>query len=195
MSAITERKQDVYRYLVEHASEVPSVREICKALNIKSTSTVFHILHQLEDDGLIDIAEGKRRNISLARNSSSVMVPILGTVAAGVPILAQQSIESFITYDSSRNDAGNLFALKVKGDSMIGIGILDGDIIIARQCETAQNGEVIVALVDDEATVKRFFNWGDHIELRAENPDFPPLPEYRDVTVLGKVVANFRYYE
>ena len=195
MSAITERKQDVYKYLIEHASEAPSVREICKALGIKSTSTVFHILHQLEDDGLIDMAEGKRRNVSIARDSSSVMVPVLGTVAAGVPVLAQESIESFITFDTTRKEAGELFALHVKGDSMTGIGIMDGDVIIARQCESAENGEIIVALVDDEATVKRFYNMGDHIELRAENPGFPPLPPYREVTVLGKVVANFRYYE
>lgn len=195
MSAITERKQDVYKYLIEHAAEAPSVREICKALDIKSTSTVFHILHQLEDEGLIDMAEGKRRNVSIARDSSSVMVPLLGTVAAGVPVLAQESIESFITFDSSRRDPGQLFALHVKGSSMIGVGIMDGDIIIARQCVSAENGEIVVALVDDEATVKRFYNMGDHIELRAENPDFPPLPDYDEVTVLGKVIANFRYYE
>ena len=96
------------------------------------------------------------------------------------------------------NPADTFIALKEiiqHGDSMTGIGIMDGDVIIARQCESAENGEIVVALVDDEATVKRFYNMGDHIELRAENPGFPPLPPYREVTVLGKVVANFRYYE
>ena len=191
---MSSKKQAVYKYLLEHASDSPSVREICAALDIKSTSTVFRILHQLEDEGLIDMAQGKRRNVSVARDSSSVMVPLLGTVAAGVPILAQESIESFITYDSSRENPGELFALRVKGDSMINAGILNGDIIISRRVQVAEEGEIVVALIGDEATVKRFYRGDGCIELHAENPNYAPI-KTTEAIILGKVIANFRYYE
>ena len=192
---MSEKKQQLFRYLVENGLESPpSVRELCDALNVKSTSSMHRMLHDLEDEGLITIARGKRRNISIAKNGNSVSVPLLGTVAAGVPILANESIESYITFDSPRKNNSNLFALRVKGDSMINAGILDGDIIIAHQTPTAEQGEIIVALIEDEATVKRFYRSGKNIELRAENPDYAPIivPE---ITVLGKVIANMRYYE
>jgi len=192
---MSEKKQQLFKYLVENNLESsPSVRELCEALNVKSTSSMHRMLHDLEDEGLITITRGKRRNISIAKDGNSVSVPLLGTVAAGLPILANESIEAYISFDSPRKDNSNLFALRVQGDSMIDAGILDGDIIIARQTPTAEQGEIIVALIGDEATVKRFYRSGRDIELRAENPDYEPII-VSDITVLGKVIANMRYYE
>jgi len=120
-------------------------------------------------------------------------VPLLGTVAAGVPILAQENIESYISFDNPCADSSELFALRVKGESMIGAGILDGDVLVVRRTPVAENGEIVVALIEDEATVKRIYKVNGHIELRAENPAFDPIV-LNEVTVLGKVVACRRYY-
>lgn len=192
--SFSNTKERVYEYLVLHASEVPSVREICSALSIGSTSTVFRAVHALEEEGKIRLKDGARRNISLVTDSYEVKVPVLGTVAAGLPILAQESIETFITLNTSRKYQGELFALHVKGDSMINAGILDGDIIIARKAEAAEEGEIVVALIDDEATVKRFYRDGVNIVLKAENPNYEPIITDHAV-LLGKVIANYRYYE
>jgi SOS regulatory protein LexA len=192
---MSEKKQQLFKYLVENSFESPpSVRELCEALDVKSTSSMHRMLHELEQEGVITIARGKRRNISLAKDSNAVSVPLLGTVAAGLPILAHESIEGYVSFDSPHKDNSNLFALRVRGDSMINAGILDGDIIIARQTQTARNGEIIVALLGDEATCKRFYLTPDGVELRAENPDYAPIVS-TEVAVLGKVIANFRYYE
>ena len=192
---MSEKKQQLYRYLVENIFDSPpSVRELCEALSIKSTSQVHKLLHELEEEGLITIAKGKRRNISLTNKGNGVSVPLLGTVTAGIPILAQQSIEDFITFDSPYSDNSDLFALRVKGESMINAGILDGDIVVIRRTPTARDGEIVVALIEDEATVKRIYRHKDGIELRAENPDFAPM-FFPEVSVLGKVVAVLRYYE
>ncbi len=189
-----ENKQRLYRYLMENSFETPpTVRELCEALDIKSTSSVHRMLHQLEDEGLISIAKGKRRNISLAGRENAVTVPVLGTVAAGLPILAQENIEDYVTFDSPLRDNSGLFALKVKGESMINAGILDGDTIIIKQARTASDGEIVVALIGDEATVKRIYRHKDYIELRAENPDFKPIIS-DEVSVLGRVVACLRFY-
>ena len=192
---MTNRKEQLFRYLVENSFETPpSVRELCTALGIKSTSQVYKLLHELESEGRVQIKSGKRRNISVAKSGNSVPVPLLGTVAAGVPILAQEYIEDYIMYDCPRSDTTGLFALRVKGESMINAGILNGDIIISRQCQTVRDGEIAVALIEDEATVKRVYRCGDHIELRAENPAFAPIIT-ENVTILGRVVACLRYYE
>ena len=192
---MSENKRRVLQYLRENSFEVPpTVRELCDKLGIKSTSSVHRILHQLEEEGLITLAKGKRRNIQLAGRGSAVQVPLVGTVAAGLPILAQENIEDYVVFDGALRDKTGLFALRVKGDSMINAGILDGDIIVAKQQVTARDGEIIVALLGDEATVKRLYRHADHIELRAENPDYAPI-EATDVSVLGRVVACLRYYE
>jgi repressor LexA len=141
------KKEQLFQYLVENSFEAPpTVRELCEALSIKSTSTVYNLLHSLEEDGLITIAKGKRRNSALVGQGMTVKIPLVGTVAAGTPILAQQNIETYITCEME-NATGELFALRVKGDSMIDAGILDGDIIVARRVQTAENGEIVVALV------------------------------------------------
>lgn len=192
---MSDKKQELFQYLVENSFDAPpSVRELCEALGVKSTSSMHRMLHELESDGLITIATGKRRNISIANQGNAVTVPLLGTVAAGVPILAHESIEGFVTFDSPRRDNSNLFALRVQGDSMINAGILDGDIIVAKQTPVAENGEIVVALIGDEATVKRLYRNGHQVELHAENPDYAPIIE-DEVTLMGKVVACLRHYE
>lgn len=191
---MSDKKQQLYRYLVENSFDSPpTVRELCEALDIKSTSQVHKLLHELEEDGLININKGKRRNIALPGRGNSISVPLLGTVAAGIPILAQQNIEDFVTFDNPGSDNSDLFALRVKGESMINAGILNGDIVVVKSAPTAMDGEIVVALIGEEATVKRIYRHKDGIELRAENPAFAPLyPE--EVSVLGKVVAVIRYY-
>lgn len=192
---MSEKKQHLFKYLIENSFESPpSVRELCDALGVKSTSSMHRMLHELEEEGMITIARGKRRNISLAKEGNSVSVPLLGTVAAGLPILAHESIEGYVTFDSPRKDNRNLFALRVRGDSMINAGILDGDIIITRQAQTAEDGEIVVALIGDEATCKRLYRTKTGVELRAENPDYAPILS-DEVIILGKVIANIRYYE
>ena len=192
---MSDKKQELFRYLVENSFDAPpTVRELCDALGVKSTSSMHHMLHQLEADGLINIARGKRRNIALARENSAVSVPLVGTVAAGLPILANESIEGYVTFDNPSGDHADLFALHVQGDSMINAGILDGDIVIARQTPTAEDGEIVVALIGDEATVKRLYRVKGGVELRAENPAYASLFS-QEAVVLGRVIANLRYYE
>ncbi len=192
---MSEKKDKLYKYLIENTFDAPpTVRELCEALEIKSTSSVHRMLHELEEEGKIKIAEGKRRNISLSNQGNTVKVPLVGTVAAGIPILAEENIEEYVPFSTTRKDTSNLFALRVKGESMINAGIFNGDIIVAKQAQAAENGEIVVALIGDEATVKRIYKTGGHIELRAENPAFQPIIT-DEVTVLGKVIASMRYYD
>ncbi len=188
-------KEKLYRYLVENSfSSPPTVRELCDALEVKSTSTMHGLLHELEADGVLTIDKGKRRNIAIASGSEAIKVPILGVVAAGVPILAHENIEGFISIERPRSGSSELFALRVKGDSMINAGIHEGDVIVARCANTADNGDIVVALLGEEATVKRLYRNGTAVELRAENPKYDPIIT-NDVVLVGKVVALSRYYE
>ncbi|MEM1485247.1 transcriptional repressor LexA [Oscillospiraceae bacterium PP1C4] len=170
---------------------VPSVREICAKLGVKSTSTVHRYLTSLQEKGFIVREDKLNRSIRLP-NSDVTRVPVLGVVTAGKPILAVESIEDYIPV-AQRNDAKDLFALRVRGESMINVGILDGDLIIARQCSTARNGEIVVAMIDDEATVKRFYKENGGYRLQPENDGMEPI--YTDhVIILGKVVGLQREY-
>ena len=186
----------VYNYLVKAlASSIPpTVREICSATGIKSTSTVHAILSALEENGYI-IRDAKfSRSIRIAGSGDSAMVPVLGKVTAGQPILAVEEIESYIPYPVSSEGSDNLFALRVSGLSMRDAGILDGDIIVADKSCYSKNGDIVVALIDDEATVKRLVvENGKKPYLLPENPDFDPIyPEQMEV--LGRVVGSFRKY-
>ena len=188
------KKELLLQYLSENSFDSPpSVRELCEALSIKSTSTIFHLLHSLEEEGHILIAKGKRRNIVLINRRSAVKIPLVGTVAAGIPILAQQNIEEYITCEV-QGEKGELFALRVKGDSMKNAGILDEDIVISRRVPTAEDGEIVVALVEDEATVKRIFRREGYIELHPDNDNYMPI-KTREASILGKVISVLRYYE
>jgi repressor LexA len=192
------RKQEVYRYLREvllRGGRPPSVRELQVALGFKSTSTVHFYLKQLEREGLIRRNERASRGIELADNPLSDLtpVPVVGLVTAGRPILAEEN--RLATLLLPRPFASEeTFALRVQGDSMIGAGILDGDTVVVAQGMDVRDGDIVVALIGDEATVKTFRRQGDVIRLEAANPLYPPI-EGRDISVLGKVVALLRRYD
>ncbi len=169
----------------------PTVREICKATGLKSTSSVHAYLKMLEEKGLITRDRGLNRAIHLAGEQTTLQVPILGRVAAGYPILAVEEADGFLPYTPRYE--GEYFALHVKGESMKDAGILDGDYVVALRTPTALDGEIVVALIGEEATVKRLYREKDRIRLQPENPDFEPIFT-KDVLILGKVTAVFRYY-
>ena len=190
---LTEKQQLVYSFLVKQMSDgiPPSVREICTATGIKSTSTVHAILGVLEEEGYIVRDAKNSRSIRIDTGSPSSMVPLVGRITAGKPILAVEEIEDYIPYPSK--DAEGLFALKVVGFSMRDAGILDGDIIVADKNKPCRSGDIVVGMDGDDATVKRLLIKNGQIIFMPENPDFSPIyPE--DPMVLGKVVGSYRKY-
>ncbi len=190
---LTEKQSLVYSFLVKQMAEgfPPSVREICTATGIKSTSTVHAILTALEEEGYIVRDPKNSRSIKLDIGSPSSMVPLVGKITAGKPILAVEEIEDYIPYPSK--DAEGLFALKVVGLSMRDVGILDGDIIVADKNKSCRNGDIVVGMDGDSATVKRLLIKNGQVIFMPENPDFSPIyPE--KPTVLGKVVGSYRKY-
>lgn len=191
---LNEKATLIYDYIVDRISNdiSPTVREICQDLNIKSTSTVHRYINELCQAGLIVKADNHNRSIQLA-NSSIARVPILGPVAAGAPITAIEDIEGYVPFDSNAFGVGDLFALRIEGESMIEVGIFDGDLVIVRKTPVAYNGEIIVALVDDSATVKRFFKEDGHFRLQPENEAYEPII-VDEVSILGKVIASIRYF-
>ncbi len=193
--ALTEKQLLVLDFLKKQASEgiPPTVREICRNTGIKSTSSVHAILQSLEEQGYITRGAGASRSIKIEGISAPVQVPVLGRVTAGVPILAVEQIEDYIPFSSAYANGRELFALRVSGLSMINAGILDGDIVVCEQTSVARNGEIVVAMIEDEATVKRFFKEDGRVRLQPENPDFEPIIS-DNVVLLGKVVALFRQY-
>ena len=169
----------------------PSVREICDAVGLRSTSTVHSHLNALESLGLISRDTGRTRAITLLKKQENEGIPILGTVAAGQPILAVEDAVGFLKYDAG--DSGEFFALRIKGRSMINAGILDGDMVVVRRQPSAQNGQIVIALLGDEATCKRLIIDGGHIWLKPENEDYD-LIDGTDAVILGKVTAVIRTY-
>ncbi len=172
----------------------PSVREICEAVNLKSTSTVHGHLEQLEKRGLIRRDSTKPRAMEVLDNplSKGRSVPLVGRVTAGIPILAEENIEDYIVLPQDLVGSDDeLFALRVRGDSMIRAGILSGDFIIVRKQNHADNGDIVVAMIEDEATVKRIYFEKDGVRLQPENPYYDPIYS-RKVSVVGKVTALFR---
>ena len=194
MASLTKIQQLVYDYLCSTMAEravPPSVREICAATGLRSTSTVHSHLKSLEALGYITRDAGQNRSIHIVGASAAKQVPILGKVTAGLPILAVEDIEGYIPYpDKSGKE---LFALHVDGLSMINAGILDGDYVIAEKTPVAENGEIVVGMIGDEATVKRFYKEKGTFRLQPENPDFEPIIS-DEITILGKVIAVIRYY-
>lgn len=189
---LTESQRKVYEFLKEESGRgvPPSVREICAATGLKSTSTVHAHLKTLEKQGYIERDAGLNRSIRLTGVEKSTQVPILGRVTAGLPILAVEDVEGYIPFvDKSGRE---LFALHVSGLSMRDAAILDGDYVVAERTPTAEDGDIVVALLEDEATVKRFFREEDCVRLQPENPDFEPIYS-TEVQILGKVVAILRY--
>ena len=194
MKPLTEKQQQVLTFLKERAQDglPPSVREICSATGIKSTSTVHAYLRLLEDEGYISRQSGLNRAIRLT-GESVVRVPLLGKVTAGIPILAVEQVEEYVPYSGGGHQAGELFALRVSGTSMINAGILDKDIVIVKKTPVAENGDIVVALIGDEATVKRIYREKDHIRLQPENDAFEPII-VKEVVVLGKVISLLRNF-
>jgi len=197
MNPISDTQRKIYEFLLERSQTngvPPSVREIGKAVGLSSTSSVQANLDALENAGYIERDPMLKRSIRILGQAENVTsVPLLGTVAAGQPILAIEQAEGYLPYSGHVSKDKPLFALKVKGESMLWAGILDGDIVFAERTPVASNGEIVVALVGDEATVKTFYKENGHFRLQPENDAFEPII-VKEVTILGKVVAVLRYY-
>lgn len=176
----------------------PSVREICDATGLKSTSTVHGHLIRLEKKGLLYRDSMKPRAISVPVDhqmyrTDMVNVPIVGRVTAGTPILATENIEDYISLPQTMLGEGEHYVLSVRGESMIGAGIMDGDYVVVRKQPTAYNGDIIVAMIEDEATIKRFYRENGGFRLQPENPTMEPII-VRELTVLGKVISLYRIF-
>ena len=197
----SDKQTQIYNFLIEFTKSKgypPSVREICQAVSLKSTSTVHGHLKRLEKKGLIYRDPTKPRALEIVELSNEekelIDIPIVGKVTAGMPILATENIEDMfqmpINYIKHNND---LFILKVTGDSMIEAGILDGDLAIIEQKNVATNGDIVVALIENEATIKRFFKENGFIRLQPENKNYEPII-VEDCSILGKLVGIYRAY-
>ena len=200
MSELNDKQLLIYEFLKDFTSEngyPPTVREICKAVGLKSTSSVHGHLKQLEKEGLIKRDPTKPRALEIVDSvvkKEMINVPIIGRVTAGLPILANENIEdSFplpLDYVKHNND---LFMLKISGSSMIKAGILDGDFAIIERTQTASNGDKIVALIENEATLKTFYRENDHIRLQPENDEMEPII-VDNCSILGKLIGIYRTY-
>ena len=198
MSTLNAQEERVFNYIKEKIQNYgypPSVREICAALGFKSTSSAHQYIARLAEKGYISKDDLKTRAIRVVGAESTIALPIVGKVAAGEPILAQENVEdyfsigeSFFNQDSLKNDN---FILKVQGESMINAGINNGDYIIVSKQNTARNGQIVVAMIDGEATVKTFYKEKDHIRLQPENDTMAPII-VKKVEIVGKVVGLFR---
>ncbi len=196
MRSITAKQQQVYDFIVSFTQQhgyPPAIREICAAVGLKSPSSVHAHIKSLQDLGYITKDDRKTRALTTSASAPTGKVPVVGRVTAGKPILAVEEIEGYLPYEPERGGAQDYFALRVQGDSMMNAGILDGDFVIVRRQQTAMNGEIIVALIEDEATVKRLMLKGQDVWLMPENPDYQPIYA-PGCNVLGVVKAVFRRY-
>lgn len=196
---LAKKEKEVYDFIksqIEEEGYPPSVREICAAVGLSSPSTVHRYITSLEEKGYIIKEDSKKRAIKLPKQENGVdvlSVPVVGTVAAGQPILAEENIEEYFPLPINYAAKTDMFMLKVRGESMINAGILDGDYVIVEQQSTAKNGEIVVALLEDSATVKTFYKEKDYIRLQPENDALEPIIS-NDVKILGKVSGVFRKY-
>lgn len=197
MKPLTKSQQKVYDYIIECSQEgrVPSLRELCQATGLRSTSTIHLHLKTLEEKGLIQREKGLNRCIKVVgeQKNEVVSVPVLGSVAAGNPIVAYEDVECYVHVSSSISRGKELFGLKIQGESMINVGILPEDIIIVERTPIVSNGEIVVALIDDSATVKTFYKENGHFRLQPENDNYQPII-VDEVVILGKVVYLMRQY-
>ena len=208
---MTRKQQEIYDFIAAFITEhsyPPSVREICDGVGLRSPSTVHFHLQNMEEKGFL-AKDGKARALTLAQTAEKAAaapaepvyeepdipagrVPIVGTVAAGTPILAQECIEDYLTFDTNGRE-GEYFALRVRGESMLNAGILPGDLVVVHQQREAHNGEIVVALIEDEATVKRLQRRNGEVWLLPENDAYEPI-DGRYASILGKVSAVVRTY-
>ncbi len=196
MGKIEDKLVAVTEYVRNYQSEngyPPSVREICRALNIKSTATAHYYLDKLEERGVITRNANKNRAISLTDTPEFVSVPLVGTVTAGQPILAVENLDGYYPLPPEFVGDGTCFLLQVKGESMIDAGILNGDKIICEKAETADNGDIVVAMIEDSATVKRFFRRNGKIILHPENQTMADII-VDNACVIAKVKGLLRKY-
>lgn len=200
MNQLSSKQARIYEFILSFTEEngyPPSVREIAEAVGLKSPSTVHFHLKSLEDAGFITRGAGKTRAITAVRQVDPPplppvgRIPVLGSVAAGAPILAEEYIEEYIPFDDI--DGDNCFALRIRGESMLNAGILPGDLVIVRRQETASNGNIVIALIGEEATCKRFSRKDGHIWLLPENEDYQPI-DGTFARILGKVIGLQRRY-
>ena len=205
MGNLTPKQQKIYDFIQSFTAEhgyPPSVREIGAAMGLKSPSTVHFHLKGLEEAGMIIKAEGKTRAITLPAaprrtvaeesGARTDRIPVVGNVAAGSPILAEECIEDYLTFDT-QGLSGEHFALKVRGESMMGAGILPDDLVVVHRQQEAHSGEIVVALIEDEATVKTLRRRDGHVWLMPENPAYDPI-DGTHAQIVGKVVAVVRRY-
>lgn len=200
MREVSEKQNEIYEFLktyTDNKGYPPSVREICEAVGLKSTSSVHGHLKRLEGKGLIRRDPTKPRALEIIDNSikkEMVNVPIIGKVTAGIPILANENVEDIFPLPLNyikHND--ELFMLNISGNSMINAGIFDGDLAIIEKCQTARNGDIVVALIENEATLKRFYREDGHIRLQPENDNMDAII-VDNCIILGKLVGLFRTY-
>ena len=200
---ITEKQSQILEYIKSEILRIgypPAVREICEAVNLRSTSSVHAHLESLEKNGYIRRDPTKPRAIEIIDDTFNltrremVNVPMVGQVAAGEPILAEQNISNYFPIPMEFMPNNDTFMLTVKGESMINVGIYDGDYVLVEQCNTARNGDIVVALIDDSATVKTFYKESDHIRLQPENDNMDPIIVSDEVKILGKVFGLYRFF-
>ena len=200
---ISSKQQEILDYIKSQILErgfPPAVRDICEAVHLKSTSSVHSHLETLEKNGYIRRDPTKPRAIEILDDSFAMMrremtsVPIIGHVAAGEPLLAEQNIEDYFPIPVEMLPNANTFLLKVQGESMVNAGILNGDLVLVKEQQNASNGEMVVALIEDGATVKTFYKENSYIRLQPENDYMDPII-VPDVTILGKVIGVFRFFE
>ena len=199
---LTKRQQEIFEFIKEYSARhgyPPTVRDIGKAVGLASSSTVHAHLANLEKVGLLRRDPTKPRAIELLDRAAEAVkavvrpagLPLVGHVAAGQPILAEENIEDYVEVPQLAGGEDGEYILRIRGDSMKNAGILDGDFVVVRPQQTGADGEIVVAMVDEEATVKRFFREADHIRLQPENETMEPI-RARDVSVIGRVVGVFR---
>ena len=190
-----QRILDYIEKYIEVNGYSPSVREIGQAVDLKSTSTVHGHLNRLEKKGLLHREAMKPRTIDVTRNDRPQMerIPLLGKVAAGTPILAEENADGFVTLPDDVVGRGEHFVLEIRGESMISAGIMNGDFVVIKRQQTAQNGDIIIAMLDGEATCKRYFKAPDRFRLQPENPRMRPIYT-KKVDIVGRVVAVYRTY-
>ncbi|ODU55854.1 MAG: repressor LexA [Clostridium sp. SCN 57-10] len=193
MKKLSPKRIEILEYLssfTEQNGYPPSIREICEAVHLRSPSTVHAHIKVLKEGGYLEKDDRKTRAISVRGSRQPVRnVPVLGLVTAGAPILAQQMVEGYVPYIGGAS--GELFALTVRGDSMINAAILEDDVVIVKRTPSADNGDIVVALLGDEATVKRLSRKNGHVRLMPENPAYEPI-DGDECTILGVVVAVYR---
>jgi len=195
INMLKEKELAVFNFIKNRLNEgiSPSVREIMDAMGFKSTSTAHRYIATLVNEGLIEKTNNLNRTLRLP-NSGTSSIPVMGTVTAGMPITAVEDITGYVGFEAQGCDPQELFALKIRGESMINAGILDGDIVIVKRTPYAENGEIVVAMVDGEdATVKTFYKEKGHFRLQPENDTMEPII-VEDVEILGKVIGLKRYY-